>query len=165
MGNISLIFLVKNWWIDIALIILGIILIVHEKKFLLFKAVLSSAFIIGTCMYLIYGTGVPGIQSDIEKPLFTIWKIAFYYSGVSYANDYFLRAIALMVSVFGIFTSLKVSDVSVFLRQIHFPYRLAFTFVYAFQAVILLGRNYRQIRDAQIARGKLMVVSYSVQRH
>jgi energy-coupling factor transport system permease protein len=145
--------LVRNIYYDLAIIALSIIMIVKEKKIVLFKLILISITILFFAMYGIYGAIAPNIDQATDTVMFTVLGIKYYESGLAYATMYYMRIAPLMCALFLIFLTIDTTDLGVVMCRAGIPYKFVFTFIDSFQVITLLNKDMEQIRDAQRARG------------
>ena len=127
-------------------------MIIHEKQTGLFKLLMVTIVVLFVSMYGIYGAMAPNIVVG-DSVAFSIFNIKYFWTGFAYANRYYLRVVPLMCSLFTIFLSIDITDLSVTMCKAGLPYKHVFTLVDSFQVITLLKKEMEQIRDAQRARG------------
>lgn len=153
LGLIVSVLLVRNIFYSIAIALISVIMVVHEKQLTLFKVLLVTMSILFISMYGIHGAVAPIIDKSTDPILFTVFGIDYYATGFAYASRFFLRVCPLMCALFTIFLSMDTTDLGATMCKAGIPYKAMFTFIDAFQVITLLSKDMEQIRDAQRARG------------
>ena len=145
--------LIKNYWYSIALLVIGIIFIIKEKQFTLFKIILVTMVVMFISEYAIHGTLSPEIDKVNDPVLFTVFGIDYYSKGIMSATRYYMRFAPLMACLFLLFITMDMADLAALMCRVGIPYKFVFTFIDSFQVITLLGKDMEQIKDAQLARG------------
>lgn len=153
LGLILSVLLVKNIYYSIAIALISVVMVIHEKQITLFKVLLVSMSVLFISMYGIHGAMAPVIDKATDPVMFTVLGIHYYAKGFAYASRFFLRVCPLMCALFTIFLSIDITDLGVTICRAGVPYKAMFTFVDSFQVITLLSKDMEQIRDAQRARG------------
>ncbi|MBS6864353.1 MAG: energy-coupling factor transporter transmembrane protein EcfT [Ruthenibacterium sp.] len=153
LGLILSVLLLKNMYFSIAVALVSIIMVFHEKQITLFKVLLVTMTILFVSMYGIHGAMAPVIDKANDPVLFNVFGINYYAKGFAYASRFFLRVCPLMCALFTIFLSMDTTDLGATMCKAGIPYKAMFTFIDAFQVITLLSKDMEQIRDAQRARG------------
>lgn len=144
---------IMNLYFSIAVMLIGFGMILHEKKMGLFKVVLITMTVLFISLYSIHGTMAPNINPAVDPIMFTVLGIPYYAKGFAFAAHYFFRVAPLMCALFLIILSIDTTDLGTVMCKAGIPYHFVFTFVDAFQVIVLLQKDMNQIRDAQRARG------------
>lgn len=145
--------LVKNLYLSLAIMFVSIFLIIKGKQTGLFALIAVTITVMGISLYSIHGAMAPNINKAVDTPLFTVFGIRYYAAGFAYATRYFMRTMPLMCALFLIFTSIDTADLGATMCNAGIPYNAVFTFIDAFQVIVLLKKDMEQITDAQRARG------------
>lgn len=153
LGLILSVLLLKNMYFSIAVALVSIIMVFHEKQITLFKVLLVTMTILFVSMYGIHGAMAPVIDKANDPVLFNVFGINYYAKGFAYASRFFLRVCPLMCALFTIFLSMDTTDLGATMCKAGIPYKAMFTFIDAFQVITLLSKDMEQIRDAQRAVG------------
>lgn len=153
LGIILAVLLLKITYFSVAVTLLSVIMVVHEKQITLFKVLLVTILVLSISMYGIHGAIAPTIDKATDPVLFSIFGIEYYAKGFAYASRFFLRICPLMCALFLIFMSIDTTDLGVTICKAGIPYKAMFTFIDSFQVMTLLSKDMEQIRDAQRARG------------
>ena len=153
LGLILSLILVKNTYYAITVMIISIAAVIEEKQFGLFKVILVAMTVLFVSMYAMHGCIAPNIDKVNDPVMFSIFGIKYYASGFAWATKYYLRVGPMMPSLFVIFLSIDMADLSVLMCKLGIPYNAVFTFIDSFQVITLLNKDMDQIRDAQKSRG------------
>ena len=153
LGLILSVLLFRNIAYSIAVAVISIIMVIHEKQTLLFKVLAVTMTVLFVSMYSIHGAVAPIIDKATDPVMFTVFGIDYYAKGFAYASRFFLRVCPLMCALFTIFLSIDITDLGVVICKAGVPYKAMFTFVDSFQVITMLSKDMEQIRDAQRARG------------
>lgn len=153
LGLILAVLFLKNTYFSIAVTLISVIMVVHEKQITLFKVLIVTIAVLFVSMYGIHGAIAPIIDKANDPVMFNIFGINYYAKGFAYASRFFLRLCPLMCALFLLFMSIDTTDLGVTMCRAGIPYKAMFTFIDSFQVMTLLSKDMEQIRDAQRARG------------
>lgn len=80
-------------YFSIAVALVSIIMVFHEKQITLFKVLLVTMTILFVSMYGIHGAMAPVIDKANDPVLFNVFGINYYAKGFAYASRFFLRGV------------------------------------------------------------------------
>ena len=110
LGLILAVLLLRNMYFSIAVALISVAMVIHEKQTTLFKVLLVTMTILFVSMYGIHGAVAPVIDKATDPVMFTVLGIDYYAKGFAYASRFFLRVCPLMCALFSI---VKVQDQAV----------------------------------------------------
>lgn len=113
LGLILAVLFLKNTYFSLAVTLISVIMVVHEKQITLFKVLVVSIAVLFVSMYGIHGAIAPIIDKTNDPVLFSIFGINYYAKGFAYASSFFLRICPLMCALFLIFMSIDTTDLGV----------------------------------------------------
>lgn len=146
--------LLANTWFSLAVLISGVLLIVHEKYYTEFKVVAVTLVLMFISMFLINGALYPGNDyNQAPTVLIPLIHVGLYREGLLHALSIYQRIAPLMCTLFLFFRTINMTDLGVAMNQAGLPYRTAFIFTTTFQILPVLSKEMHQITDAQKSRG------------